>query len=617
LQKLILETAIFHYERLLTCIVVVGLELAALAMKTDHSPLFSHYTANDRKSQIERLIQTEWDLVVIGGGITGAGIAREAALRGLTVALLEQNDFASGTSSGSSKLAHGGIRYLKQREFRLVREATTERNWLRDKALPHLVRPLQFVYPIFRERKVKGRQLPQSPDSLRKIRLAVFLYDFLCGFHNYASREVIKGPDRLKELEPAFDATGAIGAVLYYDTNLDDARLTIETIWEGIRTGKVCALNYMAVIGLMRDENGRTNGTIAVDRAEFTSKEEQIHIKAKAVINATGVWADRVLRIDEKPETEIVRPTKGVHLAVRRSDLPVNRAFGIRSFDDNRFFFVLPRNDWVLIGTTDTDFTGDPSECYCDAEDADYLRRTVKILFPEAKIENKNLLGTYASLRPLIFEPGKAESDVSRKYLILERADGLLTIAGGKLTTFRKMAEDLLLDHIKPRIKKGYPKFVTRKGVSKVPYWVGINREDWKTSEEVKSVNMNEAILNHLYEQYGKGGLQILQKIQDDPQMASRLVDDCPEAIYPWILGEIDYVVRRECPMHLEDVLSRRMEVAWLVQPSSQGKAAQRAAEVMAEILGWSEERTQTEISQYLDHIKRNSFFFDNEIKIP
>ncbi|MFX0115746.1 MAG: glycerol-3-phosphate dehydrogenase/oxidase, partial [Candidatus Hodarchaeota archaeon] len=573
-------------------------------MKTDHSPLFSHYTANDRKNQVKRLIQTEWDLLVIGGGITGAGIAREAALRGLTVALLDQSDFASGTSSGSSKLAHGGIRYLKQREFNLVREATTERNWLRDKALPHLVRPLQFVYPIFREGEAKGHQLPQSPDSFRKIRLAVFLYDFLCGFHNYASREVIKDPDRLKELEPAFDVTGVIGAVLYYDTNLDDARLTIETIWEGIRTGKVCALNYMPIFGLIWDDNEKISGAIAVDRAELTGKEEQIQIKAKAVVNATGVWADCILGIDEKPETEIVRPTKGVHLAVRRSDLPVNRAFGIRSLDDGRFFFVLPRNDWVLIGTTDTDFNGNPSECYCNAEDADYLRRTVKVLFPEAKIEDKDLLGTYASLRPLVFEPGKAESDISRKHLILERFDSLLTIVGGKLTTFRKMSEDLLLDHIKPRIKKGYPKFVSRKGVSKIAYWVGMNREDWDNSEEVKSSNMSQVILNHLYEQYGKGGLKILQKTQDDPQMASRLIDDCSEDICPWILGEIDYVVKRECPVHLEDVLSRRMEVAWLVQPVYQGKAAQRATEVMAKTLRWSEERMQAEIRQYLDYIK-------------
>jgi glycerol-3-phosphate dehydrogenase len=189
---------------LLTCYLIAAYHPAALSMNAENSSLFDQYTAIDRKSQLDRLARTEWDLIVIGGGITGAGVAREAALRGLTVALLEQSDFAFGTSGGSSKLGHGGIRYLKQLDFRLVREATTERNWLRDEGLPHLVRPLQFIYPVFQKRDAEGNQVPRSKERFRTVRLAVFLYDFLCGFHNYASREVIKDPEHLKELEPAF-----------------------------------------------------------------------------------------------------------------------------------------------------------------------------------------------------------------------------------------------------------------------------------------------------------------------------------------------------------------------------------------------------------------------------
>ncbi|MFQ5980314.1 MAG: FAD-dependent oxidoreductase [Candidatus Heimdallarchaeota archaeon] len=585
-----------------------------MPMIADHSSLFTLYSALDRKSQINRLTQTEWDLVVIGGGITGAGVAREAAMRGLTVALLEQNDFASGTSSGSSKLGHGGIRYLQQREFKLVREGTTERNWLRDEALPHLVRPLQFIYPIFREREVQGHRLPRSKDTLRKIRFAVFMYDFLCGFHNYASRKVIKDPKRLKELEPAFDVTGLIGAVLYYDTNLDDARLTIETIWDSLRTGDVCALNYMQVTGLTWDETSKVNGVIAKDRGNSSQSSETITIQAKTVANASGVWADQILGMGEKANANIVRPTKGVHLAVRRSDLPVNRAFGIRSLDDGRFFFVLPRNDWVLIGTTDTDYTENLSECYCDQADADYLRQTVRILFPEARIENENILGSYASLRPLIFEPGKPESDLSRKHLVLERSDGLLSLVGGKLTTFRKMAEDLLLKHVKQRIKSGFPKFSTKKGLSKIKYSIAIKREEWNKSEEVKNSALSPAILDHIYEQYGRGGLQILQNVVANPQLAKPLLNEPSKNVYPWILGEIDYIVKRECPVHLEDVLSRRMEVAWLVRPEKQGKIAITAAELMANVLGWGKERIKEEIQHYLAQIKRNSFFFEGEI---
>ncbi|MFW9914402.1 MAG: glycerol-3-phosphate dehydrogenase/oxidase [Candidatus Thorarchaeota archaeon] len=601
---------------LLTCYVIAAYHPAALPMNAENSSLFAQYTAIDRRSQLERLARTEWDLIVIGGGITGAGIAREATLRGLTVALLEQSDFASGTSSGSSKLGHGGIRYLKQRDFRLVREATTERNWLRDEALPHMVRPLQFIYPVFRGREAEGQQIPQSKERLRTVRLAVFLYDFLCGFHNYASREVITDPKHLKKLEPAFSVTGLTGAVLYYDTNLDDARLTLETVWESLRTGKACAVNYIKVIDLMRDASGNVNGVIAVDQADEVD-QKQLRIKGKALVNATGVWADKILSIGETPENKLVRPTKGVHLAVRRTDLPVNHAFGIRSIDDGRFFFVLPRNNWALIGTTDTDFSGEPTDCYCTEEDAEYLRRTVRILFQGAKIENDRLLGSYASLRPLAFDPGKSESSVSRKHLILQTSDGLLTIVGGKLTTFRKMAENLLLNHIKPRIKKGFPKFLTQKGLSKTAYWVAITQEDWEESEEVAVSKLDPAILHHLFEQYGKGGLQILQNIKVNLQMANRLLDECPATVCPWILGEIEYIVKRECPVHLDDVLFRRMEIAWLVRPEHQGKVARSVAEYMGKILGWSKERIEAEIYRYVDLVKLNSFFYKGEIPVP
>jgi glycerol-3-phosphate dehydrogenase len=601
---------------LLTCYLIAAYHPAALSMNAENSSLFDQYTAIDRKSQLDRLARTEWDLIVIGGGITGAGVAREAALRGLTVALLEQSDFAFGTSGGSSKLGHGGIRYLKQLDFRLVREATTERNWLRDEGLPHLVRPLQFIYPVFQKRDAEGNQVPRSKERFRTVRLAVFLYDFLCGFHNYASREVIKDPEHLKELEPAFSVEGLSGAVLYYDTNLDDARLTLETAWESLRTGKACAINYVQVIDLMRDASGNVNGVIAVDRADEVD-QNQIRVKAKAVVNATGVWADQILTLGENPEKKLVRPTKGVHLAVQRSDLPVNRAFGIRSIDDRRFFFVLPRNNWVLIGTTDTDFSGDPTDCYCSEEDADYLRKTVKILFPEAKIENDHLLGSYASLRPLVFDPAKSESSLSRKHLIFQSSDGLLTIIGGKLTTFRKMAEDLLLNHIRHRIKKGFPKFPTRKGLSKTAYWVAMTREDWDDSEEVAASKLDPAVLHHLFEQYGKGGLQILQNIKTNPQMANRLLDECPATVCPWILGEIEYIVKRECPVHLDDVLFRRMEIAWLARPENQGKIARSVAEYMGTILDWSKERIEAEIHRYLDLVKLNSFFYKGEIPIP
>ncbi len=582
----------------------------AVIMKSNSS-LFLNYSELDRKEEINRLQQNEWDILVIGGGITGAGIAQEASLRGLSVALLDKYDFAFGTSSGSSKLGHGGIRYLKSREFGLVREATTERNWLRDKALPHMIRPLQFVYPIFNERQIQRRTLPKSSESLRKIRLAAFLYDFLCGFKNYAKREVIKDPKYLKELEPTFDVTGLEGAVLYYDTNLDDGRLTIETIWNSLNTGKVCAVNYLEVINFTWDDNEKINGVIAI---ENTDTGEEVQIRAKAVVNATGVWTDQILEIGRMSKEQLIRPTKGVHFAVPRENLPVNRAFGIKSLDDGRFFFVLPRNEWVLIGTTDTDFKGEPEDCYCKLEDVEYLRKTVTVLFPEAKITDDDILGSYAALRPLVAEPGKPESQVSRQHLILERSDGLFTIVGGKLTTFRKMAEDLLLKHLKPRTKKNFPKFNTKKGFSKIVYTISMTKEEWEALEEVKESNLDPFILKHLFEQYGHGAQIILKSVNEQSDYSQRLLEEVPLEVAPWIKGEIVYITKRECPVHLDDVLCRRMEIAWLVCPEHQRTVAERTTEIMSDILEWSDDRSNEEIVNYLKTIKKNSFFYEPKL---
>jgi glycerol-3-phosphate dehydrogenase len=398
---------------------------------------------------------------VIGGGVTGAGVALEAASRGLSVAVLEARDFASGTSSLSSKLAHGGIRYIAHFELGLVREATTERNWLRDKGLPHLTRPQQFIIPSFRAGKVGGRELPKSKDGLGKMRFATFLYDLLCGFKNYGKRKIIKDIEKIKEMEPALEATRLKGVALYYDCNIDDARLVIETLKEAMWKGQALALNYLRVVGLTHNSSGKVNGVRAIDWA--SGEEETFLVKGRIIVNTTGVWADDILSMGHNQQPKLIRPTKGVHITFHRSDLPVNRAFGLRSIDDGRFFFVLPRNDWVVVGTTDTDFSGNPAECFCDRADADYLRNTVSALFPDARIGDEQLQGTYAGLRPLVAEPGKSESEVSRKHVVLERDDGLFSLLGGKLTTFRKMAEDLFLKHIRKVWKEvGLPKIGRR-----------------------------------------------------------------------------------------------------------------------------------------------------------
>ena len=571
-----------------------------------------------RAEFIKRLQETAWDIVVIGGGVTGAGVALEAVVRGLRVAVIERRDFASGTSSRSTKMAHGGLRYVAKFELGLVREATTERNWLRDVGLPHMTRPVQFLYPVLKAGKVGKQELPKSKEGIGKMRLATFLYDAVCGFHNYARRQIIKDPRKAAELEPAFDSSRLVGAALYYDTNVDDARLVVETLKEAVHGGKAVALNYARVDEITHDADGQVNGIQAVDEAD--PRKGTVRVRAKVVVNATGIWADDILGKGDRTHRRIIRPTKGVHLAYQRRDLPVSRALILRSIDDRRVMFVLPRNDWVVIGTTDTDYSGDYVKCYCDRDDADYLRRTVLTLFPHARIGNDRLLGTYAGLRPLVSEEGKPESDVSRKHTILRREDGLLSLLGGKLTTFRRMAQDLFLKHIaKERKTTGLPAFSTKKNLSRIKYAIAMTKEEWTAAPEVKRVKLHPNILHHLYEQYGRGGLTILRQIEEHRDLGKRLLEDpaYPIEVCPWILAEVDYAVRHEAALHLDDVLCRRTEICWLVRPEYQGRIAAMAASHMRKLLAWSETRTRQETNDYLEYVKKNSFFFKGKIPVP
>ncbi len=572
----------------------------------------------DRQKYIEQLTNTNWDIIVIGGGITGAGITREAVARNLSVAILDCRDFAFGTSSRSTKLAHGGIRYLGRNEFGLVREATTERNWLRDLGLPHLTRPTRFLYPIYKNKRV-GKHTYKKGNTTGKMKIAVFLYDTLSGFGSYKRGKVIKDVKAIEKLEPLLETDGLEGAALWYDSNIDDARLVIETLKDAICNGNAVALNYFRVVGFKRNKAGHIKGVYAID--ETSKRSKRFLVRGKVVVNATGVWTDSIFSLEEKAEVEsVLRPTKGVHLVYHHRDFPINETLALHSFDDGRFFFAIRRNDWVIVGTTDTDHSGDPAECYCTREDADYLRKSTKILLPKAKLADKYIQGTFAGLRPLVIEPGKAESEVSRKHIILEHKDGLFSLLGGKLTIFRKMAEELLRKHLnKARKVLGLPKFPTRKHLSKTTFAITLSKQEWEQAPEVTSSNLHQQILHHLYEQYGRGGIEILRYIQQKPNLATRLLDDpaYPVNVCPWILGEIDYVVNHEMPLHLDDVLCRRLEVAWLVRPEYQGKIALLVASQMGQLLGWSKAQIQEEIQNYLNYVRKNSFFFEGEIPLP
>lgn len=542
-----------------------------------------------RETIKERLKGTQYDVIVVGGGITGAGVAREATMRDLTVALVEMQDFAAGTSSRSSKLAHGGIRYLSQGEMDLVKEATTERNWMRAH-IPHLIRPIPFLFIDWKDSKYNERS----------IKSAVKIYDFLSDkdeeFKNYKQHQWYS-PKEVLELEPKIKKEGNQGGAVYYDCNVDDARLTIETLKEAVIRG-ADIINYCEVVDyIIEDEVIR--GIKCKDR----ENNEEFDIKGKLVINATGIWSDDLLNAypDDIPEP-LIRPTKGVHLTYRREDVGNKMATIITSITDERSFFVLPREDYTIIGTTDTDYDGDLADPYCNKDDADYLIKSVKYYFPDAKLEYKDyLLETYAGIRPLVKEKGKSESDVSRKHIIFFNKNGLLTIAGGKLTTWRAMAEDLFK---KVEQKDIFPEISREDGFSKKKFAIALQKNEWEEKRKEYNVEIDDKIADHLYIQYGLGAIEILRMVKNKPELKERIIDE-----NEYIKAEILYTLRHEITPHIIDVFCRRTEMSLFIDHKNQLDAAEKVVDLMAKEYSWDESKKEQEIQTYMDYINKTVEF--------
>ncbi|MHA2392382.1 MAG: glycerol-3-phosphate dehydrogenase/oxidase [Promethearchaeota archaeon] len=543
----------------------------------------------NRNNIIKRLKENHYDIIIIGAGITGAGVAREAALRDLKAAVVEMQDFASGTSSRSSKLAHGGIRYLSHGDMDLVRESSTERNWMRVH-IPHLVRPIPFLFVAREGGKYKKR------DVLGACRIYDFLGNDKSEFKNYKNHQWYS-PKEISEMEPEFIREGNMGGAVYYDNNVDDARLTIETLKEAvIRDADV--INYCKVIGYVKEKNN----IIGVECQDLENKTN-FKIKGKLVVNATGIWADELIESypNDIPKP-LIRPTKGVHLQFRREHVKNNMATIIRSISDDRAFFVLPRDkDFTIIGTTDTDYKGDLAAPFCNKEDADYLIESVKHYFPNAELDYDNILSTYAGIRPLVMQKGKSESEVSRKHIIFFSSDGLLTITGGKLTAFRSMAEDLFKEinakDILPNIKR-------EKDFSKQPYIISLNKQDWLEELKNSEVQLEDNVADHLYQQYGKGALKILEIIREDENTKQKIL---PENNF--IKAEIIYCLRNELTPHLIDVFCRRTELSLWIDHKKAFKVAREIGDLMAKEYSWGEHKKQDEIKNYLDYIKKSVSF--------
>jgi len=371
---------------------------------------------------LSALTRREFDVLVIGGGIFGAGVARDAAMRGLQVALVEQADFASGTSSRSSKLIHGGFRYLAQRNFKLVFEACRERRILQ-RIAPHLVQPLPFLFPIY-----KG-----GPISLAKLRLGMTLYDCLALYRNVSRHRTLSSTETLAR-EPSLSRGGLLGAVQFYDCHEDDARFCIDNVLHAVELGAVCA-NYCAVTGFATHADRIVAATVS-DRLGTGTFE----VAARVFVNAAGPWVEKVCSLTPfNAGQPLLSPAKGVHLLLPK--LTQRHAIVFSNRRDGRIQLVVPWGDGSLVGATDTDFRGDPGAVRVERSDIEYLLTEVRALFPDASVSESDVIATTVGVRPLLHSDAATPSARSREHRIVRRGRNLLSIAGGKYTTYRLIAQ--------------------------------------------------------------------------------------------------------------------------------------------------------------------------------
>jgi glycerol-3-phosphate dehydrogenase len=527
--------------------------------------------------------------VIIGGGITGAGIARDAVLRGMKVALFEKNDYASGTSSKSSKLIHGGLRYLEHGEIGLVFESVSERR-VQTKVAPHLVQPQPFLVPIYKD----------SKPGLELMNLGLWIYDSLALFRAPRMHRTFRGA-KAAELEPQIRTDGLKGIIEYYDCATDDARLVLENVLDARALGAECR-NYSQVVRLERVAGGDSKITAVIARDVFTGQEERF--PCRAVVLAAGAWTDEMISRFEVPiGRELLRRTKGVHLVFPQDRVPVSRAITLISPIDGRVMFVIPWRGRTVVGTTDTDFEGTADEVWADAADAEYLCASVNQYFPRANVTPKDVIATWAGLRPLIRPNADVdESEVSREHEIFMREDGMLIIAGGKLTTYRRMAKEAVRHAVKwlKANDEGFRGDLEKSGTKERPL-PGAQGLDEQTLDAVARIGqqlidqrgIDGDTATHLCGVYGTRATVIGDAIAADRALGERINADCP---YVW--AEIDFAVEHDLAKTVDDVLSRRVPL--LLVGREQGlDVCERVADRMQAKLGWSDAEKARQLASY------------------
>jgi glycerol-3-phosphate dehydrogenase len=534
-----------------------------------------------RQTALAALERETFDVIVVGGGINGAGIARDAALRGMRVAVLEQGDFASGTSSRSSKLIHGGLRYLEQGHLRLVLEAARERERLRRLA-PHLVRPMRFVFPLY-----AGVSRPPW-----MIGIGLWGYDLLAGVRS-VKRHRMLSPGEVAQVEPGLRRDGLRGAGEYWDCWTNDARLVLETMLSAVEAGAV-ALSYAEVVGFEKDA-GRIVGVRLRDAMDGTA----LTVRGRVVVNAAGPWVDRVRALDDAAAPPRLRLTKGVHVVVERARIGHEAALVLQALRDRRVMFVIPWGGHSLVGTTDTDHAGGPETLpTVEPSDVGYLLETVNHYFPHAALAPGDVVSAFAGLRPLVAPPpGTREkpSEVSREEDIFTSAAGLVTICGGKLTTHRLIAAKVV-DRVVSALRSGGGR--RRFGASPTagrPLPGGTVAPETLADDLAArdGHGMGLAVLRHLAGRYGRRVADVLGAVARDHTLAAPILPGLPDP-----RAEVVTAVEHEWAVTLEDVLRRRTQVA-LFDPTQGGTVAADVAALMAPSLGWTADTSRAAAETY------------------
>ncbi len=550
-----------------------------------------YFSSNNRNNIVKSIQRNEFDLFIIGGGITGAGIALDAAQRGLSTCLIDMQDFSSGTSSRSTKLIHGGLRYLKQFEFGLVAEVGKERAIVYENG-PHVTTPEWMMLPFY-----KGGTFGPFSTSI-----GLKIYDFLAGVKKPERRKILN-PKEALEKEPLLSKQGLKGAGYYVEYKTDDARLTIEVLKKAVEFG-ASAINYVKAKQFIYENNQMIGVTV-----EDQITGETFVVKAKKIINATGPWVDHLRKLDQSKCEKPLYITKGVHLVFSQKEFPLHQAIYFDT-EDKRMVFAIPRGDKTYVGTTDTTYSGDFMNPKVTKMDREYLLNAIQFMFPTLNLTGEEVESSWAGLRPLIAKSRKNPSEISRKDELFISETGLITIAGGKLTGYRKMAEEVV-NHVVEQLKREEGVIYSESGTKHLP----ISGGDVKGSKNFDQYKVEKA---HLGEKYGmeyRNAYKLVQHYGSNVEIIyglyhQTLKDFNNAGINSILYAEVLYAMQYESAYTLADFFIRRTGYLYFNIKFVQDEL-ENVSNVMGKYLKWSKdqkENYEAEVKQLLHEAKTTLF---------